>query len=210
MGRKTEVAKPEEINPSNEEPSAESLARIIRSGGDWRDVLGLFHGWVRVRSRILFYACRDLFAGMNEDDALDEVQDRFVDKLRKTWYAGCKTAEEMMGRTRSFLYNSARETRTARIRRKREVLLGEQEPVANEKEEEEDSFDKQMLLGFLHTCIEELDSARQREMGRLMSAGWVLADVGARWGITRQGVWKMFQRMTGDLRDCIERKKGAR
>jgi len=184
---------------------------MIRSGGDWRDVLGLFHGRVRVRSRILFYRCRDLFTGMNEDDAFDEVQDRFGDKLRKIWYAGCEPAEEMMARTRSFLYNSARETRTARIRRKTDVLLGEHEPAADDKgEEEEDSFEKQMLLVFLRTCIEELDSARQREMGRLMSAGWVLADVEARWGITRQGVWKMFQRMTGDLRDCIERKKAAR
>lgn len=159
---------------------------------------------------MLFYRCRDLFTGADEDDVFDEVQERFVRKLRDIGYAGCETGEEKMARTWSFLKFSVQETQTVRIRRKGEVLLGEHEPAADEKaEEKEDSFEKQMLLVFLRTCIEELHLERQRELGRLLLAGRELKEVAVEWGAKRQSVWNMFARMKENVRKCIERKRGV-
>jgi len=201
------VARAQEINPSNE-PSAQLLAEVVR-GGDWREVLRLWHDWVRVKSRILFYSCRNLFLGNTAEDVLGEVQDRFANKLSEIGYAECGTTEEILARTRAFLSYSLLETRTAHKRRKgREVHLGDQQPIDPGEQEKEDSFEKQMRLVFLRTCVEELQLQKQRQLGHLMLAGKELGDIATAWGASRQGVWNMFRRMKENLRNCIEMKWG--
>ena len=202
--------KPAENNPSSDkEPASDLLAAAVRRG-DWREVLRLWDGWVLVKSRILFHTCRDLFRGMDEGDIYGAVRNLFEDRVIKIGYSGCCTDPEILARTRSFLFHSLQESKTAAIKRKgREVPLGEREPIDEKCKEGEESLKKQLTLIYLHTCIEELQSERQRQLIRLMLADRVLAQIASAWGETRQSVWNMFSRIKKNLRDCIETKRGT-
>jgi hypothetical protein len=204
------VDKPGESNLSSEkEPASDLLAAAVRSE-DWRQVLRLWDGWVLVKSRILFHTCRDLFRGMDADDVYGSVRDRFEDRLVKIGYGDGCTNAEILARTRSFLFHSLQETKTAAIRRKgREVPLGEREPMDDKCKEGEESLKKQLTLVYLRTCIEELPSERQRQLIRLMLANMVLAQIASAWGESRQAVWNMFGRIKENLRHCIETKRGT-
>jgi DNA-directed RNA polymerase specialized sigma24 family protein len=197
---------------ANGEEQVVDMLRLANEG-NWGKILLAWQGWLRRRSQILFWRCRDIFAGVTEEDVLAEVQDRFIRKIRELGFAGCATAEEAAKRAHTFVHYCVSETKTewTRRKRRREITVEDLRDIpdkGDDEPEEECPLQRQMLLVFLRLCIEELESGKQRALGRALLGGMERVEVARVWNEKIQSICALFERMVKNLRSCIDAKRG--